>query len=192
MDRIEGSRVGEPAPGSPEPADRPRPRSGSQSKISPILLWVLLAAALFRIVTTVTSKNEGAGEAGLVQWQGARDAELLARASGKPILYDFTAEWCAPCKVLDRDGWGDAKVAALVNQSYAPARVVDRVREEGRNPSWIDELQRRYRVNAFPTLVVAAPDGREIATAQGYGGKQRLIEFLQGSRSGKAVSPATP
>ena len=163
----------------------------SQSKISPVLLWVLLAAALFRIVTAVTSKGDAGSGAGLVRWLSAPEASQVAQASGKPILYDFTAEWCGPCKALDSDGWADPKIAAFVNESFVPARVMDRMREEGKNPAWMDELQRKYRVSAFPTLVVAAPDGREIAIAQGYGGKQKLLEFLAGSR-GKAPGAPNP
>lgn len=160
-----------------------KPPSGSQSKLSPVLLWVLLAAALFRIVTAVTDREEIAG-AGLVKWTAPERAVATARASGKPILYDFTAEWCAPCKMLDRDGWADARIASLVNDSFVPARIVDRTREDGKNAPWIDALQQRYRVNAFPTLVVAAPDGREIAIAQGFNGKEKLVAFLEGARAG--------
>jgi thiol:disulfide interchange protein len=153
----------------------------SQSKISPVLLWLLLAAALFRIVTAVTSKTDAGSGAGLVRWMNAPEALQTARASGKPILYDFTAEWCGPCHALDGEGWTDARIAGFVNESFVPARVMDRVREEGKNPAWMDELQQKYRVNAFPTLVVAAPDGREIAITQGFAGKERLLNFLQAS-----------
>lgn len=155
----------------------------SQSKISPVLLWLLLAAALFRIVTAVTSKNDAGSGVGLVRWTNAAEAAQAARASGKPILYDFTAEWCGPCHALDGEGWTDARIAGFVNESFVPARVMDRVREEGKNPGWMDALQQSYGVNAFPTLVVAAPDGRELAKTQGYAGKQRLLNFLQGARA---------
>jgi hypothetical protein len=86
--------------------------------------------------------------------------------------------------MLDREGWADSRVAALVNESFIASRVVDRTREDGKNAPGIDELQQRYKVNAFPTLVVAAPDGREIAIAQGFNGRERLIAFLEGARAG--------
>jgi thiol-disulfide isomerase/thioredoxin len=185
MDRSEGPEAVAAAVAPSEVAGRAQARGGSQSKLSSILFFVLLAAALFRIVTAVTDKGSAPSAGpGLIRWTDAQSAGAAAAASGKPLLYDFTAEWCGPCRMLDSDGWQDAKVAALVNSAYVPARVVDRVREEGKNPRWIDELQRRYDVNAFPTLVIASPDGRQIAVSQGYAGKQKLVEFLESSRRG--------
>jgi thiol:disulfide interchange protein len=184
MARIETSATAE-GPLVPEPAGPATARS--QSKLPSVLLLVLIAAALFRIVTAALDRGTEGG--GLVRWTAAESAAATARASGKPILYDFTAEWCAPCRVLDADGWSDREVAALVNSSFVPARVVDRMREEGKNPAWIDELQRRYGVGAFPTLVIAGPDGNAIAVSQGFAGKEKLVEFLRGSRGKTGVPP---
>ena len=45
----------------------------------------------------------------------------------------------------------------------------------------IEELERRYSVTAFPTLVVASSDGRLLAKVEGYGGPDRLRRFLEES-----------
>jgi thiol:disulfide interchange protein len=144
----------------------------------PAALFVAVAAALaIRIATGILSP--GRTEAvGLISWQPRERAALLARASRKPILYDFTAAWCGPCKMLDKD-WEDSTVAARVNASFVPARVIDRMREDGRNAADVDELLRRYEVSGFPTLVAADADGKLIGKLEGYRGRPALEEFLQ-------------
>jgi len=151
-----------------------------------MLLWLTLGAILYLVFTSVLDRGKRQEGAGLVTWQPHENAAAAARSAGRPVLYDFTAAWCGPCHRLDAEGWGDPQIASLVNKSYLPARVVDREREDGKNPPAIEELERRYSVNAFPTLVVATSDGRLIAKLQGYGGRERLLHFLQES------SPKTP
>ena len=157
-------------------------RSGSQSKLPRILFWFFAAALVFRVITVVAGreKKEDAG-AGLVTWRPQGTVAAAARSEQKPILYDFTAAWCQPCHLLDTTGWGDTAVASLVNGSFLPARVVDREREDGKNPAAIAELQRLFSVRAFPTLIVADADGRVFGRFEGYGGKERLVRFLQDS-----------
>ncbi len=161
-----------------EGAPAPPPRS--QSRLSPALLWILAAAVLFRIVTAVADRGGGEAGAGLVRWQPRDKAASLARGTGKPILYDFTAAWCGPCHLLDRD-WNESEIAAKVNAAFVPARIVDREREDGKNPPEIAELERRYEVTGFPTLVVAASDGRLIGKLEGYRGREALVRFLEES-----------
>ena len=161
---------------SPATAAAPPPRS--QSRLSPILLAVVLAALVFRLVTAVMDRSAGSDGPGLVRWKPREKAVALAQAGGKPILYDFSAAWCGPCKLLDRD-WADPEVAERVNGAFVPARIIDRMREDGRNPEDIAELQRRFEITGFPALVAASADGRLIGKLEGYPGRDRLLHFLE-------------
>jgi thiol:disulfide interchange protein len=161
---------------APAAAAAPPPRS--QSRLSPILLAVVLAALVFRLVTAVMDRPSGADGPGLVRWQPREKVSALAQGSGKPILYEFGAAWCGPCKLLDRD-WADPEVAEKVNGAFVPARIIDRVREDGRNPEDIAELQRRFEITGFPALVAASADGRLIGKLEGYAGRGRLLSFLE-------------
>jgi thiol-disulfide isomerase/thioredoxin len=187
------ARIESPAGAGPEISSR-----GSQSRLSVSVLFVLLAALLFRLVTALTNSaatkeraSSGPETPPLVRWAPLDKASSVSGSSGKPVLYDFTAEWCPPCHRLDDEGWGNRDIARLASDLYVPSRVLDREREEGRNPPLVEELRNRYDVQAYPTLVVAAADGREIARFEGWAGPEELKKFLQESK-GKPPLAITP
>lgn len=72
-------------------------------------------------------------------------------------------------------------LADYFNSAFLLSRVVDRKREDGKNPPATDELESRYSIRAFPTLVVATQNGRAIARLDGYPGRNSLLRFLQES-----------
>lgn len=173
------------------PGEAPLAARGSQSKLSAALFFIVLAALLFRVVTAVTDRATAGSEASasthgappLVRWVPLDEASATARAARKPALYDFTAEWCAPCHRLDDEGWSDPALAGLASQAFVPSRVLDREREDGKNLPLVAELQRRFNVESFPTLIVAGTDGKEIARMDGWGGKDALKRFLEDAKA---------
>ena len=112
-----------------------------------------------------------------VNWvEGAR-AAALAKQKQKPILYDFTADWCPPCRTLDRELWANEDIARIVNRDFVAVRVDASNKEPDLDPA-VAALKKRYGVDVFPTLVITHADGRELRRQEGFGGRRRLERFL--------------
>jgi len=114
----------------------------------------------------------------LSDWTGYSSALDESRRTGKPILLDFNAAWCPPCRRMQREVFDDGPRGRAVRAAVIPVAVVDRRREDGANPSEVDDLQRRHQIDAFPTLVVFSPaTGRRVST-RGYGGPQATLAWI--------------
>jgi thiol:disulfide interchange protein len=140
-------------------------------------LLVLAAALLLalRIGTGVAEALHPTPAVDLVHWTDA-SASLPA---GKPILYDFSATWCHPCKKMQREVFADPKSAAFINETFATVRVEDTVDgPEARS------LREKYRVDSLPTLMVIKPVGGP-ERLEGYSGKRSTLSFLRKAIAGK-------
>ena len=97
-----------------------------------------------------------------------------SRASGKPLLIDFFAEWCAACKELDVHTWTDPVVAKEVTERFVPLKI-DATEETAEN----DSLQKKYGVPGLPTvLMMACRDERPPECAVPGEGPTRVTGFL--------------
>jgi hypothetical protein len=147
----------------------------------PIALIVIAALLLIARIASHFLKDEPKLEQSTatgVKWMSHDDGLATARATGKPILYDFTAEWCPPCHLLDEEVFRDAQFAAEINRRFVPVRVLDRQQEEGRNPPHVAALQQQYRIDGFPTVIFASTDGIELARTVGFPGADEFRRVM--------------
>jgi thiol:disulfide interchange protein len=115
----------------------------------------------------------------VTSWTTYESALGEAKRTGKPILLDFSADWCPPCQRMKREVFDDSEHGRAVQTAVVPVAVVDRRREQGSNPSDIEALQRRYGIEAFPTLVVFSPETGRTVQTRGFGGAGRTVTWIR-------------
>ena len=59
-------------------------------------------------------------------------------------------------------------------------RIVDRAHEDGRNVPEVQAIQDRFKIDAFPTIVVYSPETGRHESRTGYGGRKgMMVELTQ-------------
>jgi thiol-disulfide isomerase/thioredoxin len=107
-----------------------------------------------------------------LKWESSLAAALeKAKASGKPVMIDFWAEWCGYCHLLDRTTYRDPSV---IRRSAAFVSV--KVNSEG-SPDEV-RIASRYLVNSLPTILFLSPGGRPFLRLSGYLPANRFLMAL--------------
>lgn len=114
----------------------------------------------------------------LVPWQELNDIEHLTAVDAgptatQPRLIRFTAEWCLPCKQMEREVFSRQDVADAITARFAPLSV-DLTHPSAKQ----DALATRFEIAYIPTLVVVAPNGVERSRISGGVDAQTLGQWL--------------
>jgi thiol-disulfide isomerase/thioredoxin len=103
-------------------------------------------------------------------------ASKLAAQTGKIVLVDFYTTWCGPCKMLDKTTWTDPAVIQLLEQKTVALRI-DAEKEVA--------LSKRYKIEAYPSVLLIKPDGTEIDRLVGYREPKAFMADFNAALAGK-------
>ncbi|HPA28005.1 MAG TPA: thioredoxin family protein, partial [Acidobacteriota bacterium] len=113
-----------------------------------------IGTALFALVVTVAALAQEPG----VKWfkGGVDKAVEAAKKEEKIIFIDFYADWCYPCKMLDKMVWQDPDSARQIKAMKVIPLKMD-AEKEGLDAA------RKYSVRSYPTILFIDGEGKEIA-----------------------------
>jgi len=126
----------------------------SRTKGAAILRYGVAVLLLVAGVAFAIPKQELDG----VKWAKYHSSALAeARQSGKPVVIDFYADWCLPCKELDEKTFTDKKVMAELDRFVRVKADLTIAGDEKTK-----QLTQQYKIVGVPTIVFLDPSGQEV------------------------------
>ena len=126
-------------------------------------------------------RAEGGRSSVKLDWKPFTDEALAeALAARKPVILDFSADWCASCKELEKFTFVDPRIRE--RSAEFALLTIDATKET----PFINELQRRFSVVGLPTMIFFDVQGRrrDDLTVTGF---ETAEPFL--ARMDKALRP---
>jgi thiol:disulfide interchange protein DsbD len=130
--------------------------------------WLKTVAALAGIVFATFLAGSWALRSPGVAWQPYSDQALAqAQAAHRPVIIDFYATWCTPCRELDDITFHHPDVVKLADRDFVMFKVD--LTQKG-NPVH-QRLLSQYAIKGVPTVVFLDKQGQECADL-------RLVDYL--------------
>jgi thiol:disulfide interchange protein DsbD len=146
---------------------------GRERAAKAVAVAVLLGAIALRFGWAGAPKETGTAIP--IAWLHDEKAALtMARATGKPIIIDFFADWCSACKELDAHTFSDPRVRQEVADRFVPLKV-----DATDDSDETNRLEQKYGVPGLPTvLMVACRDPAPQQCAVPQDGPGRITGFV--------------
>ena len=120
---------------------------------------------------------------GELAWQTNYQSALSqAKSSGKPIVLFFTgSDWCGWCRKLEEEALNTPEFNQLAGDKFIFV-LLDFPMNKPTDPKIVEQnkqLQQRYNIKGYPTLIILDKDGQQIGST-GYraGGAKSFAEHL--------------
>jgi thiol:disulfide interchange protein DsbD len=165
----------------------------SQGKIFPIirnLVGILfLIVAVFFMVTSVEAhvddkirelkksyQGTGLASTNEINWLTYSEQYLSkANEEGKPIMIDFYADWCIPCKELDKFTFTDPQLIKL-SREFIMLKA-DLTKSENEE---VKQLKEKYNIKGVPTIVFLSSEQHEVQGTRvvGFMNAEKFVDVM--------------
>lgn len=95
----------------------------------------------------------------------------LVDSTGKKYFLQFTASWCGPCKMMNKEVFSKPEVIELVNSNFL-AKEIDIDDFDG------IQITQDLRIKSIPATIIFDCNGRELRRIEGFQYEDMFINIL--------------
>jgi thioredoxin:protein disulfide reductase len=108
-----------------------------------------------------------------IAWESLAQWSQSKEDGRRPVLLDFAAEWCIPCRKMDHTTYVDPAVVREADRFRMVKADITNETDE------TEQVVNEYDVKGVPTVILISPVGEETHRMVGYVGPDELLQAMR-------------